>query len=139
MINFKLHHYQSGTYKNPHFFILSKGLDTGKPLKEPTHNCFVIELQCTSDCEDMEAICNCLWKDKYWHRFFIGSIVPYIGISEFCKYLALKSCELMDDFEEHKKDVKTLKMLLEKEDKLQENMNLINDLRRAILHRYCKN
>lgn len=139
MINFKLKHYQSGSTCNlPHFYILNKGMNTGKPLKEPCPNCFVIEFFCTSDFEDMEAICSSLWKDKFWHQFLIGSVIPYIRIGDFSKNLALKSHEMMLDFEQHKKDMKTLKMLLEKEEQFQQNINLINDLRRVIMHRYCK-
>jgi len=86
----------------------------------------------------MEAICSSLWKDKFWHQFLIGSVIPYIRISDFNKNLSLKSHEMMSDLEQHKKDVKTLKMLLDKEQQFQQNINLINDLRRVILHRYCK-
>jgi len=43
MSNFKMITYrQEGVYKGPHFFILNKGLNSGKPLKKPCPNCFVI-------------------------------------------------------------------------------------------------
>ncbi len=50
----------------------------------------------------------------------------------------IKSNEMTQDFEQHKKDVAALKLLLQKEEQFQQNINLINDLRRVILHRYCK-
>ena len=43
MSNFKMITYRpEGVYKDPHFFILNKGLNSGKPLKKPCPNCFVI-------------------------------------------------------------------------------------------------
>jgi hypothetical protein len=45
---------------------------------------------------------------------------------------------MMLDYEQHKKNVADLKLLEQKENQFQQNINLINDLRRVILHRYCK-
>ncbi|WP_445458507.1 DUF6943 family protein [Flavobacterium sp. HNIBRBA15423] len=59
-------HYQNGVkYANSHFFILHKGLNTGKPLNEPCPNCFVIIFQCSEDCENIESICKSLWRVKF--------------------------------------------------------------------------
>lgn len=139
MINFKMKHHQSGIiYKNPHFFILNKGMNTGKPMKQPCPNCFVIIFQCYDDYENMESICKSLWRVKFWHQFLIGSVIPYIRINDFAKNLNLKANEMMTDFEQHKKNVEALKLLEQKEKQFQENINLINDLRRVIIHRYCK-
>ncbi len=139
MINFKLKHHVSGNcYSKPHFFILNKGLNTGKPLSEPCPNCFVIQFGCSDDLENMESICKSLWRVKFWHQFLIGSVIPYIRIHDFSKNLSIKSNEMMLDFEQHKKNVLALKLLEQKEKQFHENINLINDLRRVILYRYCK-
>jgi len=139
MINFKMKHHQTGTkYTNPHFFILNKGLNTGKPMEIPCPNCFVIIFQCTEDREHMESICNSLWRVKFWHQFLIGSVIPYIRINDFAKTLNSKAGEMMFDYEQHKKNVAALKLLEQKEKQFHENINLINDLRRTIMHRYCK-
>ena len=139
MINFNMKHHQNGVkYANPHFFILNKGLNTGKPLDEPCPNCFVIIFQCSEDCENMESICKSLWRVKFWHQFLIGSVIPYIRINDFAKTLNLKANEMMTNFEQHKKNVAALKTLEQKEQQFHENINLINDLRRVILYRYCK-
>ncbi len=139
MINFKMKHHASGTtYSNPHFFILNKGLNTGKPMKQPCPNCFVIIFQCSEDYENMESICKSLWRVKFWHRFLIGSVIPYIRINDFSKNLTFRANEMMLDFEQHKKNVAALKLLEEKEQQFHQNINLINDLRRVILYRYCR-
>ncbi|MNC96626.1 hypothetical protein D3C83_140470 [compost metagenome] len=44
---------------------------------------------------------------------------------------------MMEEYEQHQKHVAALKILEQKEKQFNENINLINDLRRAILYRYC--
>lgn len=139
MIRFQLKHHQSGSdYRLPHFFILNKGLNTGKPMDTPCANCFVIQFYCTEDNENMKNIVLSLWKIQFWHPLLIGSVIPYIRIKDFEKNLTKKTIEMMNDLEQHKKEVAALKMLLDKEEQFHYNINLINDLRRVILHRYCK-
>ncbi|WP_445713918.1 DUF6943 family protein [Flavobacterium sp.] len=43
----------------------------------------------------------------------------------------------MKDHEEHLKNVQTLKLLEQSEKRFNENLNLINDMRKVILYRYC--
>ena len=45
---------------------------------------------------------------------------------------------MLADFEQHQKDVKALQLLEAKATQFNQNLNLINDMRRVILHRYCK-
>jgi hypothetical protein len=44
---------------------------------------------------------------------------------------------MMQDYELHLKQVQALRLLLEKEDQLKQKSFLINEMRRAILSRYC--
>lgn len=45
---------------------------------------------------------------------------------------------MMQEHEEHLKQVAALKLLEQKEKQFHQNINLINDMRRVILYRYCK-
>ena len=137
MINFKMKHHQNGVkYANPHFFILNKGLNTGKPLDEPCPNCFVIIFQCSEDCENMESICKSLWRVKFWHQFLRGSVIPFLNLHDIRKEFSIKVNQEIKDHEEHVKNIETLKLLEQSEKRFHENLNLINDMRRIILYRY---
>lgn len=139
MISFSLKHHKDGMYyQQPHFFILNKGNNSGKVLNVPCPNCYVILFYSIEDRDNMETICLTLWRAKFWHQFLMGSVIPYIRIKEFQKNLIQKSSELMEDFEKHKKSIAALKLLETKEKQFQENLNLINDLRRVIIYRYVK-
>lgn len=139
MIRFTLKHHQPGShYATPHLFVLNKGMNTGKPLEKPCPNCFVLQFYTQDDYENLKHIIHALWLGKFWHQFLIGSVIPYIRIKDFQKQLTQKAHEMMSDYEQHKKNVAALKILMDKEKQFHENLLLISDMRRAILYRYIK-
>lgn len=139
MPNFIIKTHRKGTtYDNPHLFILNKGMNSGKPQKAPFTNSFVIIFQNEEDCENMYWVTFSMWQSKYWHRNLCGSVIPFLRLYDFRREFATKSDEILQDFEQHKKDVEALRLLELKEKQFHQNINLINDLRRVILHRYHK-
>ncbi|MGV9004469.1 DUF6943 family protein [Flavobacterium sp.] len=131
-------HQKDKVYVQPHLFILNKGLNSGKPQKEPFTNSFVVIFQNEDDTENVFWITYSLWKSKFWHRNLVGSVIPFLRKDDFVKEFSAKVEELLSDFEEHRKNVAALKLLELKEKQFHENINLINDLRRVIIYRYCK-
>ena len=137
MLNFTIKIHRVGTiYTKPHLFILNKGNNSGKPRKEPFTNSFVILFQNEQDCEDMLNIAESLWKSKYWHQFLCGSVISFLRLPDFKKELIPKAKIMMEEYEEHLRFVEELKLKALKEKQFQENMNLINDYYRVVLHRY---
>ncbi len=131
-------HKKNTIYNKPHFFILNKGMNSGKPQKEPFTNSFVVIFDNEKDCENMFWITYSLWKSKFWHRNLIGSVIPFLRKVDFIKEFSAKANEMLQDYEQHQKDVEALRLLELKENQFHQNINLINDLRRVILYRYCK-
>lgn len=138
MLNFIIKTHRKGTvYSKPHLFVLNKGMNSGKPQKEPFTNSYVIIFQNEDDCENGYWIAFSLWKSKFWHQHLIGSVIPFLRLPEFKKEFISKSNTLMQEHEEHKKNVAALKLLEQKEQQFHQNINLINDMRRVIIYRYC--
>lgn len=131
-------HKKDTFYAKPHMFILNKGLNSGKPNKEPFTNSFVVIFENEQDCENIYWITYSLWQSKFWHRNLVGSVIPFLRITDFIKEFSRKADEMLNDFEEHQKNVKALQLLEAKATQFNQNLNLINDMRRIILHRYCK-
>lgn len=126
-------------YTKPHLFILNKGLNSGKPQKTEFTNSFVIIFQNDDDCESAYWIAFSLWKSKFWHIFLIGSVISFLRVSDFKKEFISKLNSLMPEQYKHKKNIAALKLLEQKEAQFYQNINLIKDLRQAILYRYCNN
>ena len=138
MQNFIIKTHQKGTiYSKPHLFLLNKGMNSGKPQKEPFTNSFVVIFDLEQDCENLYFVAYSLWKTNFWHQRLVGSVIPFLRLNDFKKEFFVKSKMMMEEHEAHVKHVAALKLLEQKEKQFYENINLINDMRRVILHRYC--
>ena len=131
-------HRKETIYKNPHLFVLNKGLNSGKPQKTEFTNSFVIIFSNDEDLETVYWIAYSLWKSRFWHQFLCGSVIPFLRINDLKQNFSARVTTLLLDHEQHQKDIKALKLLELKETQFHENINLINDLRRVILYRYYK-
>ena len=139
MPNFIIKTHQKNTlYTKPHLFILNKGMNSGKPQKEPFTNSFVVIFQNEEDCESIYFVAYSLWKTKFWHPYLVGSVIPFLRLPNFSKEFNLKASLMMQEHEEYQKNIAALKILEKKEKQFHENINLINDLRKTILYRYCR-
>ena len=104
-------HKKDTIYAKPHLFILNKGLNSGKPSKEPFTNSFVVIFQNEEDCESIYWITYSLWQSKFWHRNLVGSVIPFLRITDFIKEFSAKADEMLNDFEEHQKNIQALRLL----------------------------
>jgi hypothetical protein len=140
MPNFIIKTHQKDTvYKGNQIFILNKGMNSGKPQKEPFTNSFVIQFPNEKDAETVYWLAYSLWKSKFWHQSLCGSVIPFLRIHDFKKDFLAKADEMMQEHVLHKKEVQALRLWEQKEDQLHQNIVLINEMRRVILHRYLKN
>lgn len=138
MLNFMMKTHKPGTqYTQPHFFVLNKGMNSGKPQKESFTNSFVIVFKCENEADNCYWIAFSLWKSKFWHQHLIGSVIPFLCLTDFKKQFNAKATQLMHEHDEHVKNIEALKRLEQQENRFKENINLINDLRKVILYRYC--
>ena len=137
MLKFIIKTHKKGIiYTKPHLFLLNKGMNSGKPQKEPFTNSFVIIFQNEEDCESLFFIAYSLWQTKFWHQHLVGSVISFLRLPDFKREFFIKSKIMMEEHEAHIKHVAALKLLEQKEKQFHENINLINDMRRVILYRY---
>jgi len=140
MKNFTIKSHKPNTlYLGTHFFILNKGLNSGKPLNEPCANCFVVIFSNQEDQDPYYWLAYSLWKSSFWHIHLVGSVIPFIRIEEFKKHFFEKTTAMLREHEQHLKNVQALKLLEQKETQFHENLQLISDMRKVILYRYINN
>ncbi|HLF52907.1 DUF6943 family protein [Flavobacterium sp.] len=139
MPNFIIRTHQKNTiYKGIKIFILNKGMNSGKPQKEPFSNSLVIQFSNEEDAETIYWLAYSLWKAKFWHPSLKGSVIPFLTIQDFKKDFSRKVNEMLQEHELHQKQVQALRLLEQKEEHLHQNILLINEMRRAILRYYLK-
>ena len=69
------------------FYVLSKGLNSGKPLEKPCPNCFVITVKNDEEKEFLFWLCWGLWQSKKFHHLHTGSVIPFVRLHEFKAFL----------------------------------------------------
>ena len=127
---------QNVIYSDYKIFILNKGLNSGKPQKEPFTNSFVVIVQNQDDLETVYWLAYSLWKSKYWHISLCGSVIPFLRIGEFRKKFISKVNQMITDYDQHQKHINALRLLEKQEHHFQKNLTLIDELRRTILRNY---
>jgi len=131
-------HRKDTIYTKPHLLLLNRGMNSGKPQKEPFTNSFVIIFENEADIDAINLTAYALWKTKFWHQFLKGSVIPFLSLQDIRKEFSMKVNQEIKDHEQHVKSVQALKLLEQSEKRFHENLNLINDMRKVILFRYCK-
>jgi hypothetical protein len=78
MKTFSIFTHNSEKPKKATFNIQSKGLHSGRPLKNPIPNCFAV---ITEESQLFELVYS-LYISKKFERLLIGSVIPFIRIAE---------------------------------------------------------
>lgn len=119
----------------PQFFVLSKGLNSGKPLKTHCPNCFVITTKNEEEKEFLYWLCWGLWQSKKFHQLLTGSVIPFVRLFEFKAFLKEQAATAFAEKEQYNKNVKALQQLEQLEKNYKQNLLLIMDAKRAIFQR----
>jgi hypothetical protein len=122
---FKLRTY-TGSQADGQFYIQSKGLHAGRPLKNPIRNCFVVY---TDDELLFEKVYS-LYVGKYFEYYIHGSVVPFICIDDV-------RCTIEDALSRNHyviKELETIRLV----DELVNNMNEKIKLYKAMQVGLCR-
>lgn len=127
---------QKSEIKKPHFFILNKGNNSGKPLSLPCPNCFVIQFQSEKEKEEVYWLLYSLWQSKAFYPYLRGSVIPFVVLRD------VKSC-LLDGLNrveanpaQFQKAVEALRSLEGMENKFRQNIKLVQDAKRMLFYKY---
>lgn len=120
MSTFELKTHKSGrTYSNPHFFILNKGLNSGKPLTNPCPNCFVVTTSTEEATNTLFHLSMMLQIGGFYSYYLKGSVIPFISIDDCRNTLkkGIKSSEIIGfEFQKH---INAVSVINKKEKELQ--------------------
>ena len=129
-------HRQGVVYSMPHFFILNKGNNSGKPLVASCPNCFVIQFKCEKEKEQIYWLSYSLWQFKAFYPLLRGSVIPFVVLRD------VKSC-LLDGLNkanenpaQFEKAVEALRSLEVLEKNYKQNLLLISNAKRMLFYKY---
>ena len=120
----------------PHFFVLNKGLNSGKPLMVPCPNCFIIQTESEQFKEVIYWITFALWRTNAFHPVLIGSVIPFIRIGDYKQLINEKLEVVKANPIKFAETIKQLSFIEMKEKQLKENLKLIQELKRSYVYSY---
>ncbi len=118
------------------FFILSKGMNSGKPMEHPCPNCFTFNAADQTEKDHYYWICFGLWQSKSLHPFLIGSAIPFIRLNDLNQVISQAAEKAQASPANFLKTVEALKILDQHEKQYHRNLLLISEAKKAIFANY---
>ncbi len=127
---------QKSEIKKPHFFILNKGNNSGKPLSAPCPNCFVIQFQNETEKEQVYWLMYSLWQSKAFYPFLRGSVIPFVVLRDVKSCLSAALNKVVENPAQFEKAVAALQGLEAMEKQNKQNLLLISQAKRMLFFKY---
>ena len=139
MSNFEIKTHKIGRiYSKPHFFILNKGLNSGKPMHKPCPNCFVITAATEEQIQTLFYMCLSLKIGRFFEYYLKGSVIPFITISDCSKLLKNAYYYNSDNVEALQKHIQIISHIQEREEILKQNLEAVKKLKVAFIRSHFK-
>lgn len=129
-------HRPGKTYEKPHFFILNKGNNSGKPLRTPCPNCFTISFDDDFSKEQYYWLLYGLWQSRAFHPFLRGSVIPFIIKNDLLFCIKEARERIKHDQKLFEKAVLALKKMEELERQIKAKLKQIDDVKRFVFRNY---
>jgi hypothetical protein len=120
----------------PHFYILNKGLNSGRPLDTPCPNCFILSTTSAEDKDFYFWLVFGLWQSKAFHPYLRGSVIPFITIKELQKVIIQASVKAQANPAKFNKAIASLQQLDLLEKSYIKNLQLIKQARQMVFYKY---
>lgn len=139
MSTFELKSHKFGrTYSNPHFFILNKGLNSGKPLTNPCPNCFVVATPTEEEKNTLFHLSMMLQIGGFYAYYLKGSVIPFISVND-CRTTLLKGLKSNNNItNQMQKHIKAVEVISKKEKELQNIIDKMAVLKLAYIRNCFK-
>jgi hypothetical protein len=131
------------SYYNPNykpfeheFYILCKGLNSGKPLDLPCPNSFVCKCNSQQQKDFYYWLIFGLWEVKHFYPFHKGTAIPFITIYDFKKEISRQSRTIEPIKDQFKNTIDKIKFLEEKEKSIRMYLTEIQSLKHAMVRRH---
>ncbi len=136
MFNFQIKTYREGLNPSkPHFYILSRGNNTGKPLETPCTNCFLVETE-TEEARNFHYwLSYALWQTDYFRPYLIGSVIPFIHTKTMRNILQAATNKALKDRRAYLEGLALIQDFEKKAQILKKQTELIQQVKKAIFYK----
>ena len=117
-------------------YILNRGRNAGKPLRQPCPNCFIYYCSNPEELETVYWTFYALWKNGFFHPHLCGSVIEMLRLSDLKKLLLQWIQPGIEKATRNPEMVNKIKSTWELEQKIQEQSKSMQELRHSLLCRY---
>jgi hypothetical protein len=129
-------HKMKNTHAENHFFILSKGLNAGKPLEKPCPNCFVLFTKSEEEKNRLYWLCFGLWQGNFFRSFLTGSVTPFIRLDDLKTVINEAISKV--DLNEFEKSMSVMNDLQKHQENIFKQLELIRHAKKSLMYRILK-
>ena len=129
-------HKMKNVYEGHHFFILSKGMNAGKPLEKPCPNCFVLFAKNEEEKNLYFWLCFGLWQANLFHPFITGSVIPFIRLEDFNQVIREALVKLNES--EFQKSVSVMQDLQKYQENISKQLELIRVAKKSLMYKMLR-
>jgi len=139
MLKSKIKTYKSGkTYNQPHFFILNKGLNSGKPFRHYVCNSFVFLADDKNERDFYYFMLQGIWELRLLRPHLKGSVIEFVRLGDVIDVLeeVLNSVNAGNrSFYDVQNSLAQIEVL---QTNLQSQLSLLLQMRKALFYKYLK-
>ena len=123
-------------YAENHFFILSKGLNAGKPLDKPCPNCFVLFAKSEEEKNKLYWFCHGLWQGDFFRPFLTGSVIPFIRIDDLKTVISEALSKV--DLNEFEKSILLMQGLQKHQENISKQLELVRHAKKTLMYKILR-
>ena len=131
-------HKMKNIYLEKHFFILSKGNNSGKPMETPCPNCFVCLCGDEEEKQHLYWLFYGLWQGMYFNPFLTGSVIPFIRLEDLKQVVKIALAKVELQPQQFDKNISMMQLLDEKAKIIKEQIKLIKQTKKALMYQVLK-
>ena len=124
--------------RNPHFFILNKGNNSGKTLLSPCPNCFSIQFNCNQDKEQVFWLLFCLWQANAFYPFLRGSVIPFVVLRDMKSFINENWQRAANQPKQFQNMIEFFQAINKVENQLKQNLKAIDKAKRMLLYQFVR-
>ena len=117
-------------------YILNRGRNAGKPLRQPCPNCFIYYCSNPEELETVYWTFYALWKNGFFHPHLCGSVIEMLRLSDLKKLLLQWIQPGIEKATRNPEMVNKIKSTWELEQKIEKQATALKELRHSLVRRY---
>ena len=117
-------------------FILNRGHNAGKSLRDPYPNCFIIYCSNPEEVETVYWTFYALWKNGFFHPYLCGSVTEMLRFFELKKLLHNFIQPGIEKATRNPEMIHKIKSIYDLEQKQEQQSKLLSQLRAALIQKY---